>query len=375
MVFSIDSAATTELVDQLHDVGIRRRSIRRAGVSAATGAADMEVARAGRARRGVPARDGCRGADRGAAGGDADGAGGGRRSGLHARPGRQVDRPRLRRVTRRGARARGSQGGHREDRAPRRGAARDRGASSGRGRCGDRVSSRGRLAVPARARARRPRRADAAPAPHGMGRSRLGEPPRVALARRARPADARSGRGSCAGISPSQETGERRSDMQETAKIWMNGELVDWADATVHVGCPRSPLRHRGLRGDPRLRDAEGPGGVPSRRPHAAAPRQRAPPLHGSAVLRRGAARGDARPRSRQRAPCRVHPPDRVLRLRLARRPHAREPGRDGHHELAVGRVPRRGLAHEGHHREGLVLEARRPERDPARVSKATGST
>ena len=24
--------------------------------------------------------------------------------------------------------------------------------------------------------------------------------------------------------------------MQETAKIWMNGELVDWADATVHVG-------------------------------------------------------------------------------------------------------------------------------------------
>ena len=24
--------------------------------------------------------------------------------------------------------------------------------------------------------------------------------------------------------------------MQETNKIWMNGELVDWADATVHVG-------------------------------------------------------------------------------------------------------------------------------------------
>ena len=24
--------------------------------------------------------------------------------------------------------------------------------------------------------------------------------------------------------------------MQETEKIWMNGELVDWADATVHVG-------------------------------------------------------------------------------------------------------------------------------------------
>ncbi|HXH98547.1 MAG TPA: hypothetical protein VNH40_15160, partial [Gaiellaceae bacterium] len=24
--------------------------------------------------------------------------------------------------------------------------------------------------------------------------------------------------------------------MRETNKIWMNGELVDWADATVHVG-------------------------------------------------------------------------------------------------------------------------------------------
>ena len=24
--------------------------------------------------------------------------------------------------------------------------------------------------------------------------------------------------------------------MEETNKIWMNGELVDWADATVHVG-------------------------------------------------------------------------------------------------------------------------------------------
>jgi len=24
--------------------------------------------------------------------------------------------------------------------------------------------------------------------------------------------------------------------MQATEKIWMNGELVDWADATVHVG-------------------------------------------------------------------------------------------------------------------------------------------
>src|SRR3990172_13226664 len=25
--------------------------------------------------------------------------------------------------------------------------------------------------------------------------------------------------------------------MEETEKIWFNGELVDWADANVHVGC------------------------------------------------------------------------------------------------------------------------------------------
>src|SRR5439155_17106919 len=29
---------------------------------------------------------------------------------------------------------------------------------------------------------------------------------------------------------------EYDSSVQETSKIWMNGELVDWADATVHVG-------------------------------------------------------------------------------------------------------------------------------------------
>jgi branched-chain amino acid aminotransferase len=29
---------------------------------------------------------------------------------------------------------------------------------------------------------------------------------------------------------------ERRQTMQETEKIWMNGELVDWADARIHVG-------------------------------------------------------------------------------------------------------------------------------------------
>ena len=46
--------------------------------------------------------------------------------------------------------------------------------------------------------------------------------------------------------------------MQELEKIWMNGELVDWADAKIHVGVARTPLRLRRLRGHPRVRDAEG---------------------------------------------------------------------------------------------------------------------
>src|SRR5205823_12650491 len=33
-------------------------------------------------------------------------------------------------------------------------------------------------------------------------------------------------------------TRDRRDEpqMRETKKIWMNGELVDWGDATIHVG-------------------------------------------------------------------------------------------------------------------------------------------
>ena len=47
----------------------------------------------------------------------------------------------------------------------------------------------------------------------------------------------------------------------------------------------------------------------------------------------------------RERAPRVLHPSDRVLRLRRARRRRARQPGRDRDHELAVGAVSRRGGA------------------------------
>src|SRR4030095_17149352 len=46
----------------------------------------------------------------------------------------------------------------------------------------------------------------------------------------ARPSDGRRRAGSL----PSDL--RRRSFVRETEKIWMNGELVDWADARIHVG-------------------------------------------------------------------------------------------------------------------------------------------
>ena len=51
----------------------------------------------------------------------------------------------------------------------------------------------------------------------------------------------------------------------------MNGELVDWADATVHVGDARPPLRLGRLRGYPRLRDGRAARGLPAHRPPRAA--------------------------------------------------------------------------------------------------------
>src|SRR5205823_10050051 len=62
-----------------------------------------------------------------------------------------------------------------------------------------------------------------------LGGGRVDEPSRRALPARYRPCHPGRGHGSLGGLSTIPA-------MQETKKIWMNGELVDWADATVHVG-------------------------------------------------------------------------------------------------------------------------------------------
>ena len=160
--------------------------------------------------------------------------------------------------------------------------------------------------------------------------------------------------------------------MQETAKIWMNGELVDWADATVHVGVHGL---HYGTGVFEGIRCYETPKGPAVFR--LADHMQR---LHDSRRLLymdipysvEELRDRDPRPRARERASRLLHPADRVLRLRPARRLTRGEPGRDGDHELALGRLPRRGRARQGHHREDLVLDAVGPNVIP-HAAKATG--
>jgi len=66
--------------------------------------------------------------------------------------------------------------------------------------------------------------------------------------------------------------------VEETEKIWMNGELVDWADAKVHVGVHGPALRLGRLRWGFAATTRQGPGGLPARRSTCSA-------LHNSARL------------------------------------------------------------------------------------------
>ena len=161
--------------------------------------------------------------------------------------------------------------------------------------------------------------------------------------------------------------------MQETEKIWMNGELVDWADAKVHVGVHGL---HYGSGVFEGIRCYDTPKGPAVFR--LAEHMQR---LHDSARLLYmeipysvdELQDGDERAHPRER-PARVLPaPDRVLRLRRAGRRGARQPGRDGDHELALGRVPRRGRPEERHQREDLVAGSVSSPNIVPHVSKATG--
>ena len=137
-----------------------------------------------------------------------------------------------------------------------------------------------------------------------------------------------------------------------TGKIWMNGTLVDWADAKIHIA---SHVIHYGsgrLRGRALLQDAEGLGLLPARRPHAPAAsiprkiyRMDSPlDLQGwtTAIL------DTIRANELEGL---LHPPAHLSRLRRARRQPAALPGRRRHPGLGMGRLPRAGGAREGRRR------------------------
>ena len=297
------------------------------------------------------------------------GAGGGRRDRLRARADRQVARVRVRRRKpvlalvpgdRRADPAKVALAAGAERRARR--------APAGGGRR-DGLRPGWRRAVPPPRRRARPRRADDPLEPRCLGRSGLRAPHGDALAARARAADGRSYRGHRRRNPHNQQRPRtRRNVMEETEKIWMNGELVDWADAKVHVGVHGL---HYGSGVFEGVRCYETPKGPAVFR--LADHMQR---LHDSARLLymdipfsveelREATHELVRV---ERAARLLHPADRLLRLRPARRLHAGQPRRDRDHELALGRLPRRDRARAGHHDLRLVVEARRPEHDPARL-------
>ena len=75
--------------------------------------------------------------------------------------------------------------------------------------------------------------------------------------------------------------------MQETEKIWFNGELVDWADAKIHVGAHGLHYGSGVFEGIRCYETREWPCRLPPHRPPQAAPQLGGSPLHGAPVLGR----------------------------------------------------------------------------------------
>ena len=143
-----------------------------------------------------------------------------------------------------------------------------------------------------------------------------------------------------------------------TEKIWMDGELVDWDDATVHV------LTHtlhygsgvfEGIRAYPTSR---GPGRVPARATTSAAcsPRPRSSSSTCPSRVERDR-RGGAAGRARRTGSRRLLPPAaRLPRLRRDGPQPAALPGQRVDRRVAVGRLPRRRGHRQRRPREDQLL-------------------
>ena len=163
--------------------------------------------------------------------------------------------------------------------------------------------------------------------------------------------------------------------MQETEKIWMNGELVDWADAKVHVGVHGL---HYGSGVFEGIRCYDTPKG-----PAVFRLRDHMQRLHNSARLLHMQipfsvddlyAACSELIGANGLPECYVRPIAFYGYGELGV-VGAGQPGRDRDHELAVGAVPRRGGPEARHPREDLLLAARVAEHRPARRRRRPAST
>ena len=320
MALSIDSAAPAELLARLR--AGRRRRLRDLGASAHVRwpepvervSAVLRAAAVEARIEEFPARH-------------ADGAGRCRGGRLRARPDREVARLRLRRRLRARARAR----------RPARRRAGDRGR---RRRDEIRVAAPDEVVhatgfepgavAPFPQRAVTPTLIDDASSATTSSGSAPARPPhggaaagRVARLARARPDRPGTARVSCKARSRQPE--RRRAAVQETEKIWMNGELVDWADAKIHVGVHGLHYGSGVFEGIRCYDDAEGPGGLPARATTCSACTTRRGSSTWRSRTRSTSCAGRLQRADRRQRPARVlPPPDRVLRLRRARRRDAR---------------------------------------------------
>ena len=129
--------------------------------------------------------------------------------------------------------------------------------------------------------------------------------------------------------------------MQETEKIWMNGELVDWADAKIHVASHGLNYGSGVFEGIRCYDTPKGPA-VFRLTDHLVRLQNSAKVLYMDLPYSLEEIRSASHDVDRgQRARVVLPAADRVLRLRRARRGVHGESGRRRDHQLSVGRVSR----------------------------------
>ena len=151
---------------------------------------------------------------------------------------------------------------------------------------------------------------------------------------------------------------ERTWHLRAPGKIWMNGSLVDWADAKIHIA---SHVIHYGsgvFEGARCYATPKGIGLLPARRARRAPPQLGQDLPDGHAAHARDARGRHPRHHPRQRVQGVLHPADHLSRVRHARRQPVPLPRRRGDHALGMGRVPRRRRAREGRRRQGQLVDA-----------------